>query len=298
MNGFYQPYWSEELEHYGVKGMRWGVRKEDEKTSTSKSSKSVFNSDNISIVRNDNIASTYKVFMQKAQDHFKTEQTKLNLLAKRKNDPSINDLRGEKAEKLWNDSYRYAAEQMADEDFDADLYLAIMTIYHQMEMQGLTNDFTVDVQGGKGSAKAILTHKETGKTFTSIPAAKSFLNSYKLKNSGREKNIQGKAVSVKKGNKVSSKPVGESGSSKTYAAQLALRKKTDNLLKNIGQTAIKVDKFINPKKYDKKETIKKQNVKNTKKKNPRSNAKTIAASMSSDIISVGTNAISNMFKQK
>lgn len=34
-NPYYQPYWAEnELEHYGVKGMRWGVRKKEDDNSS------------------------------------------------------------------------------------------------------------------------------------------------------------------------------------------------------------------------------------------------------------------------
>lgn len=34
--GYYQPYWLDEevLEHHGVKGMKWGIRKSEDKTST------------------------------------------------------------------------------------------------------------------------------------------------------------------------------------------------------------------------------------------------------------------------
>lgn len=34
MNPYYEPYWlnSDELEHYGVKGMKWGIRKDPERS--------------------------------------------------------------------------------------------------------------------------------------------------------------------------------------------------------------------------------------------------------------------------
>lgn len=168
------------LQHYGVKGMKWGVRKDEDTTSSSRMPSGNWYLDN------DNLSRTYQTFKSVANNYFNTESRKSKpLFGKKKTDDEIRE-----------EAYQYAASQLSSGDFDQMDTLAIMALYDEFERQGLSQQFTMKISAKDGQPRAYLTHKRTGRTFGSFAAAKAYMKSEGARQ--REKNVQGEAVSIKK----------------------------------------------------------------------------------------------------
>lgn len=131
-------YYTDYLEHYGVKGMKWGVRKdEDASYSRTASTKSKNNIERVA-TRND-LAALHNNIESSAQAHFKKRETEMRLSAYQKGQAF--DLTGEPANKLWEESYREAVNTYAADDTTKILLVG----YELLRKEGISRYFNVGI---------------------------------------------------------------------------------------------------------------------------------------------------------
>lgn len=205
------------LEHHGIKGQKWGVRRYQNENGTltragrerysdsGKGSKLVSMN---GVITADTIEKAYPAYKNQATKYFNVKQYKLNNIAAKLNYPPIADLSGSRGQRAWNEAYLKAAQDMANDQLTENDVLLIMGAYYEMENLGLTGDFTLSFEGDGKNTKAIITHKVTRKKFSSIPSAYAFYKRLTLSATQRQKNVQGEPVRIKKRGKGlnSSKP--------------------------------------------------------------------------------------------
>lgn len=240
-NPYYEPYLkTDELEHYGVKGMRWGVRKEDETSSRSSSGSSnrrLFSTESRSAanvsrslengqsnyVDRDRLAAAYSVVESLAAKYFRQKQHELNKKAETWHNNSINDLTGEKGDALWNECYERAVKDLKPSQESTILLAA----YAALKQYGVENMFDVELSKSNGKYSLRVIHRGTGKSFSDVYSAYI----YARKTGGvptREKNVTGTAsVTVHKDKPVSGKASREDyGSSDNTAIKHVLNEAT------------------------------------------------------------------------
>lgn len=96
MNGFYQPYWSNELEHYGILGMKWGIRRTPEQLGHHKIKKGTKVYRVTSSNRTDLHGSTYVTYLPPDRDFYRGSYS--NVLKKQQG--------GTDADKLQENAYK------------------------------------------------------------------------------------------------------------------------------------------------------------------------------------------------
>lgn len=197
MHEFY-PY-TNYLEHYGVKGMRWGVRK-DEDSNGSRNLKRITSKD---LTRDGTIDkkaldTAYEIYSYNASNIYK------RITNKRRMDAYItgeeyHEPYGEEANAIWQQAYAEAAEGLNVES------LELLTLYTILENAGIAQYFTIASKTSNGKKSYSFVHTKTGKSFNTVSAAKAYVKSEG--SLSRKRNVKGKPVSVKKGKKISSTSV-------------------------------------------------------------------------------------------
>lgn len=189
---YYKPYWlkDNELEHYGVKGMKWGIRK-DEETPSKNSKKALFSlekSSGTTYVPNDKLKAAYLRYEQAAKNNYNRI-----LLEKRLADPKYSDpVTVSDSEPMWKQAYAEASKNLKLDDESR----ALLAAYAALEDAMIAKYFDVGFKTINGKKQLICIHRETRKQFTTISAAIAYMKSAGART--REKNVESeKAVSVK-----------------------------------------------------------------------------------------------------
>lgn len=203
----------DELQHYGVKGMRWGVRHDYEPTGTHRSTKSQSQSKSkltinigsalsnaslqgvLGYVSPEALANTYDTFELTASYYAKKR------LANPKYANSVSN------SQLWTDVY---SDILKDKIFTDETF-AYMTLYDQLVKAGLEKYFFLGSKINDGKKELVLIETKTGKVFPTLSAAKAYAIKQKLISGSRSKNVDeekpGAIPKVNKGKSVSSGPV-------------------------------------------------------------------------------------------
>lgn len=188
---YYQPYWiqsdEDKLEHYGVKGMKWGVRKDDDKL---KSQTSKFSKQTLGYISKEDLESGYAMFEAYAQQHMEAMLQNLNNAASLSGNNSLNSLSASDRDKLWNQAYSEAIKDLGINAEGA----ALLMLYQALLDKGIAAYFDIEINEKNGKPYALFVHRETKKTFKTIDAAVAYMKSAGKKQ--RDKNVNGEAVSI------------------------------------------------------------------------------------------------------
>lgn len=240
MDGFYQPYWTQpdELEHFGVKGMKWGVRKEEDRSSASRMiSEKMTNSlkDGTHDYPNANLRDAYTIYETVSQANFKQIYNKA--IKKKGN----NNFTPEENEAMWQQAYQQAADELL-ENISVDQRLALVA-YAALEQKGIAQYFDVSITENNGKKNVLLVYKYTGESFTSVSAAFAFIKRLKLSGTMRYKMVDEDAtpVKVKKRTAIGGGPINEDAPSQSFfnsAQKVKDLRKASNDIVSAGETMI------------------------------------------------------------
>lgn len=227
------------LEHYGVLGMKWGVRKEDEKRNTSsKNAKSKYLPHDYSTYSHEQAERLYTIFEAYTQQRM---EKKLNELNKKATglfgNPNANQLTPEQRDALWKEAYE---ETVANEGsvMTAEQQ-AMLAAYYALVNAGLSDYFDVVSYKQKGKLKMGFKHRDSGKVFYTMASARAYQNSAGSRT--REKNVKGEPVAIKV-NKDKSARGSSSGSSgynyvsNTLLKDITKKTKIENMVKDAMQS--------------------------------------------------------------
>lgn len=223
------------LEHYGVKGMKWGVRKEDEKRSESLTNKkSKYLPNDYNTYSHAQAERLYNTFEANVQKRMKNKLDELNKKASSFGNHNANQLTPKQYDALWKESYEEAVANEASV-MTAEQQ-AMLAAYYALVNAGLSDHFDVVSYKQKGKLKMGFKHRESGKVFYTMASARAYQNSAGGRT--REKNVQGEPVAIKV-NK--SKSAGGSSSGyndvpNAYLKDLTRKTKTENMVKNAMQS--------------------------------------------------------------
>lgn len=239
------------LQHHGIKGQKWGVRRyqnEDGSLTAAGKKRYADESKNFSKMTKDfyNTQGLYNEVEERASAEFKKRERKLIRIANKFNIPVIADTSGETGDRIWAASYRSAVDSIEkdglfDGQFSADDMLAISKIYDLLYQSGTTDYFFVDVLYNNGKPKIALTHMDTGKVFYNFNSANDYHKKYIAMHKTRQKNIQGKPVSIKvdKTKKVSGGPSGLNPGVGSAIKEAGKEKRLKNAVAKVGSVSIK-----------------------------------------------------------
>lgn len=206
-NPYYEPYLkADELEHYGVKGMRWGVRKEEDKSSGNRSTSKSSNSMSNHAKKNDKKGHSFNKSAAKNSSgrEYITYQMSNDQL--REGWYRFEDIAKENGG-LNETGYAKAAEEFNP------LERALLIVWQQVLLAGLQNRVTVTLAGYSDADRPDikLQDNQTGALYSSVDDCLAALNKEKQANAGtrprgRERNVDqnSKPVSVSKGERIDS----------------------------------------------------------------------------------------------
>lgn len=222
----YDSYQERSLEHHGVKGMKWGVRHDRDKTSRYKSSK---NSQGASTLEN-----TYNMYMEKASTYKSDLSIAFSRISNIRPFASVASVYYARSDEFNNTIYQQAAEDLNLSD-ESKVQLAV---YIALKKKGVEQYFGVDAYKTNGEIRFTLYSKIDGKAFHSLNSAVSYAKIHYVKQ--REKNVQGEPVkvSVNKSKSVGKKPA--SGNDPSVSMKF-LKTKEKSIVKK-GQDTI--DKLV------------------------------------------------------
>lgn len=228
-NPFYSPYWLQhnggssdsELEHYGVLGMKWGVRNyQNEDGSLTAAGKIRYSSNNsiTGIISNAGLKASHDIYESRAQkiadnilrlwmvaQHYPEERHSLTEemtgIHLDKIPESIKDM-----QPVWEVAYKQAAEELFG-NMDAKKRAA-MIAYEALVEAGIADYFDIGFESNNGKESIVFIHTDSGTICKTIGEAKQYMKTNGRRS--REKNVQSKpaSVTVNKNKSVSSKPVG------------------------------------------------------------------------------------------
>lgn len=231
------------LEHYGVKGMKWGVRKEYESSSTKRSSILDKRADDSKSNHKENfqkvtpfsyvqLRETYNTFESLAKDKMDKKIKLLNLEAVQKNDNTINDTTGAKGNALWAESYR---EALNDMDLDLKSRMAL-TAYAALVEAGIDKDFVVVLVKRNGRQGYAYQHRISGQIFYTLGSARQYMRTVGSRT--REKNVKGEPVAIKvdKSKSTGGSSSGYNDVPNAYLKDITRKMKTENMVKDAMQS--------------------------------------------------------------
>lgn len=240
------------LEHYGVKGMKWGVRKEEETSSMMRSQRPTSKL-RASIAKGDSdIDVTGYISGNKARASYliieELAKTKVEnrLQAIRKADSILGttayqSLTNDQVDSMFNDAYNSVLSEL---DLSEDQTVALIG-YGLLEQYGLSSYFDIVLGSKNGKKVVVYLDKDTFEPFYSIDECSAHVRAKTgkigiLGGRSRSKNVTGNAVRVKKGRRVSSSPSLPDGSANISAMKTnAKQKKTLDAGRKIIDTALK-----------------------------------------------------------
>lgn len=201
MNGnpYYKPYWlnDDELEHHGIKGQRWGVRRyQNEDGSLTTAGKKRYNESektyiSTTVISSQRLGAAWETYEAMGERYAKRALDVTRKVAYVTGIPQINSLTGDVKDAMWN-----ASNMAALNDIENDQVKELLGIYVILQAYGLEGAFSLRIYNASdGSRKLKFVHNDTGKQFDSISAAKSWFNIHGTKQ--REKNVTGAPVSIK-----------------------------------------------------------------------------------------------------
>lgn len=227
------------LEHYGVKGMKWGVRKEDEKRNTSsRNNKSKYLPHDYNTYSHSNAEKLYNTFQAMASANMEQKLNKLN-----KESVSLfgnhhaNQLTSEQYNALWKESYEEAVA--SDNNKLTAEEQAMLAAYTALVNAGLSDYFDVVSYKQKGKLKMGFKHRDSGKVFYTMASARAYQNSAGSRT--RQKNVKGEPVSIKVNKDKSARGSSSGSSGYNYVPNALLKDitkktKTENMVKNAMQS--------------------------------------------------------------
>lgn len=240
VNPYYEPYWlqhdddSESLEHYGVIGMKWGIRRFQDKdgklTDAGKVRYTKVLDPSAGVVPNKNLKLAYSVYEADVQKRAKLITKAYDIAVGTAEEHGYDPLKfaGDatgvylsKIPESINDMqpiFRVAEDRAFKAlygNMDEDKQL-IFLAYKALVDAGIEDYFDVGIQTENGKKVLFYRHVRTGDISKTIGDAKMYMKTLGVKQ--REKNVQGDPVTIKvnKNKSVSSTPVATDVNKKYY----------------------------------------------------------------------------------
>lgn len=223
-----------ELEHYGVLGMKWGVRNYQNEDGTLTSAGKIRYSSSNSItgyIPNKNLKVSHALYEVKA---LKNADNILKIWTAAFGNPTrgrlkaAEDLTGIHLEKLpetakdmepvWDLAYSKAAKELYGNTNEKQR--AAMIAYEALVQAGIEDHFDIGFESNNGKESVVFIHTDSGAICRTISEARAYMKSVGRKS--REKNVQGEPISVKvnKNKSTGSKPVSDVTVSKNILQEI------------------------------------------------------------------------------
>lgn len=215
------------LEHYGVKGMKWGVRKEYEpsprKTASNKTDHKNTGSPRKSEKKNGSGNTIYQTFsnstLQNAYESY--------LSAGKQNFDYLQEW-GKADDSKWDEAYAKAAEGFSD------LERAMMVAYQMLVKYNLTGRFEVCLKGKANDKNPTICFYDN-QQFESVDTLAECRARARTSARRREKNVQGEPVAIKvnKGKSTGGKPSASTTVSNSTIQSINRAKQTDQMVNTV-----------------------------------------------------------------
>lgn len=174
------------LQHYGVKGMKWGVRNDDDSATV----RGLLTSDRYSYTPNENIAYAYMIFEDRAQQYHRRYMNRLLRKSENGGSSAVNNLSTEKKNEYWDMAYEAAVRDLNLSDENR----AYLAAYSALQQKGIENLFHIRLDKSGEKYKITFIHVKTYKEFPTIGAAYAY-----AKGAGRRTRnvrVEGDPVSI------------------------------------------------------------------------------------------------------
>lgn len=182
------------LEHYGVKGMKWGVRKDPDESD----SKSVQDFS----ISNERSHTAYLIYEEMARQNYKKQESNIKKVSLAFGTPF--SIEPDMSNRMWETAYKVAAEQALD-GLGPEEQLILIT-QAALEQAGIGTEFNISVSSKNGKQRIVLTHVKTGDEVYSVQSAISYMR-LKFPTQRKRDIPSGTApVQVKKGRSVGGVP--------------------------------------------------------------------------------------------